>query len=278
MSKKLPQLVSSSFAAIFASQKSAGKTLLATFVADVLTLNDYALDVFQIDDQKRLSNMLGSKVGDLRPNPDLLIEDPTLLTRAIVPFYDAVSTARGGRKAVLLDTGANEVENLSNFLEAVDYAEDTVAWEIPTLAFVPFLPLDPESTGQAAFTVRRLRAAAPSMRIVMVENRHGGRVDRIVPGSIAERSYSGAADDREGYRADHHAGHGEGILGTIRGGGHAFPQGSRSRCRGRQPQPQAQRRRGEDHCARTSPSSGGRCTRSWPPSSAFRREVGDGGR
>ena len=189
MSKKPHHLVSTSFAALFASQKSAGKTVLATYVADVLTVNGYALDVFQIDDQKRLSNMLGSKVVDLRPNPDLLIDDVTLLTRALVPFHDAVSGARDGRQAVLLDTGANEVENLSNFLEAVGYAEDTQLWGIPTLAFVPYLALDPESTGQAEFTVQRLRAAAPNLRLVLVENRHGGRADRIVPGSIAEQSY-----------------------------------------------------------------------------------------
>ena len=189
MAKKTHLLISTSFVAFFAMQKSAGKTVGATFTADVLTINGYPLDVFQIDDQKRLSNMLGSAVVDLRPDRDRLIDEPTLLTTAISPLYDAVKAARGGKRAILLDTGANEVESLTNFLEECEFDEDAKAWGIPLLGFVPFLPLDPESTAQATFTVKRLRKATPNMRIILIENRHGGRIDRIVPGSLAEESF-----------------------------------------------------------------------------------------
>lgn len=176
------------FAAIFASQKSSGKTHLATFVADALILNDFPFRAFQIDDQKRLSHMIGD-VGDLRPDPDLLIDDPTLLTRALNPFYEAASQAVETKTSVILDTGANEVETLCNFLRDVGFGEDAESWGLPVLAFVPFFPLDPESTTQSAFTVRRLLAAMPRMRVILVENRYGGSVDRIVAGSYAEVGY-----------------------------------------------------------------------------------------
>ena len=189
MPKKPTPLVQPPFAAILAAQKSCGKTHLATFLADVLAVNGLPFRAMQIDDQKRLSHMIGDTVLDLRPDPDLLIEDPTLTTRAITPFYDACREAATTKVSVLLDSGANEGEHLSNFLRDVGFAEDIATWQLPVLAFVPFFPLDPESTAQSAFTVRRLREAVPSLRIVLVENRYGGSAERIVPGSTAEANY-----------------------------------------------------------------------------------------
>ena len=66
--------------------------------------------------------------------------------------------------------------------------------EFPLLIFVPFLPLDAESTTQAAFTVQRMRAATPSATMVIVENRYGGAVERIVKGSHAAQSYEQLVD------------------------------------------------------------------------------------
>jgi hypothetical protein len=188
MAKRTINLQSTSCVALFASQKSSGKTTLAVTIADAFALNGFAFKAFQIDDQKRLSTMIG-QVTDLRPNPDELIEDPTQLTRALVPFHDAVLRSVEDRTSVLLDVGANETENLANFLRDVDFDDDVRTLKIPTLAFVPVLPLDPESSRQSAFTISRLREAAPSLRIIMVENRFGGSCERIVPGSVAEREF-----------------------------------------------------------------------------------------
>lgn len=173
---------------IFASQKSAGKTFLATFVADVLVANSAAFQAFQVDDQKRLGHLIGDVV-DLRPDPDLIIEDPTIVTRALTPFHEAGRAAATSRTSLLLDCGANQVELLGNFLSDVGFDEDARGWDLPIIIFVPFLPLDAESTTQAAFTVERMRAATPSASIVIVENRYGGSVERIVKGSHAAQSY-----------------------------------------------------------------------------------------
>ena len=199
MSKK--RLLTPSFAAIIAAQKSCGKTHLGVFLADAFTLNGIPFVAQQIDDQKRFQHMIGEKVVDLRPDPDQLVDDPTLATRALTPFYSAVRKAALEEKmAVLLDTGANELENLSNFLRDVGFGQDIAEWQLPTLCFVPFFPLDPESTAQSAFTVRRLTDAVPNLRLVLVENRYGGSAEHIVAGSFAEKNYAdllAAADGAE---------------------------------------------------------------------------------
>lgn len=186
---KQPRPVRRPFIGLSASQKSSGKTHYTTFLADILTLNAMPFQVFQIDDQNRLRDMIGDCVIDLRANPDLIIEDSTTSMRALTPFYDAVLQAAQNGCRTLLDSGANQTEYLANFLRDVGLAEDIQSWDMPLLVFVPFLPLDPESTAQSAFTVRRMLDAVPNARIVLVENRHGGSVERIVAGSIAEKNY-----------------------------------------------------------------------------------------
>jgi len=172
----------------FVGQKSGGKTHLATLVADMLVVNEFSFTAFQIDDQKRLGHMIGDVV-DLRPDPDRLIEDPTLLMRALAPLHEAARVAGQNRTSILLDTGANEVENLGNFLHDVGFDEDANDWKLPIVAFAPFLPEDSESTRQATFTINRISAALPHANIVLVENRYGGSSDRIVSGSLAEQNH-----------------------------------------------------------------------------------------
>jgi hypothetical protein len=154
----------------------------------MLVINGHPFQAFQIDDQKRLGHMIGDVV-DLRPDPDRLIEDPTLLMRALAPLYEATRLAAQTKTSILLDSGANQVENLANFLGEVGYAEDAKKWKLPIVVFAPFLPKDPESTRQTAFTVNRIVEVLPGVRLVLIENRYGGSVERIVAGSLAETSY-----------------------------------------------------------------------------------------
>lgn len=60
---------------INAQQKTGGKTTFATFTIDALTLNGVDTRVQQIDDQRRLSDMLGSVVEDLRPSREAVFEE-----------------------------------------------------------------------------------------------------------------------------------------------------------------------------------------------------------
>lgn len=182
------KLILPPFACVTASQKSSGKTHLMVTLADMFAVNGYGADYFQIDDQRRLSHMLGQRVIDLRPDPDLIIDDPTLMTRALGPFYEAMRQAKTSKRIVAIDTGANEIENFANYLRDVDIEEDLQAWSMPFLVFVPFYP-EPESMTQSAFTIKRIRQAVKSARIVVVENRHGGSVEAIAPDSHAGDAY-----------------------------------------------------------------------------------------
>lgn len=186
---KKPSPIVPPFSAFLMSQKSAGKTTAAVFIADVLAINNIAFEAFQVDDQKRFGHMIGSKVIDLRPDPDKLIGDPTLLSRALTPIYDAAMRAVTSKTAVIIDTGANEVEVVANLCKAVELDEDARAWGLPILVFVPFYSLDPESTAQAIFTLRRMIDALPSARFILIENHFGGSPERLVDGSLAQTNY-----------------------------------------------------------------------------------------
>jgi hypothetical protein len=172
------------------SQESAvGKTTLMTVLADYLTLGRYSYSAFQADDKPRLSEMLGSKVVDLKPDPELLMEQPSLLRTAYTPLYTACSLATALQSSVLLDGGAREVENLCGFFGDVGLDEDLVAWKLPMVIFVP-VQADPESIGAAAMTWSRLSAVLPSARMVLVENLHDrGRIERLKPQSPARRLF-----------------------------------------------------------------------------------------
>jgi hypothetical protein len=179
-------------AIITASKKGGtGKTHLMLAVADLLTMNGYPYSVFQADDKKRLSQMLGAKVVDLRPNPDLVMNDPALVRKSFTPFYTACLASVTTRNSVLFDIGADEVENTANFLTDVEIDEDLVAWKLPLLVFV-LVKAETDAIGSAAETIRRFRAAVPSAHLFLVENLFGVRdsLDHLPPDSLAAREYA----------------------------------------------------------------------------------------
>jgi hypothetical protein len=167
MTKSFPLMPPVAF--ITASKKGGtGKTFLMATIADLMTLNGYPYSVFQADDKKRLGSLIGAKVVDLRPNPDLVMGDPALVRKAFTPFT-ACSEATESSKSVLFDIGADEVENAANFLTAVEIDEDLTAWELPMVVFV-LVQAETDAIASAAETIRRFRSAVPSARLVLVEN------------------------------------------------------------------------------------------------------------
>ncbi|MGY3355091.1 hypothetical protein ACVWZK_001754 [Bradyrhizobium sp. GM0.4] len=156
--------------AVTAAKKGGvGKTHLMATIADLLALNGYPFTAFQADDKKRLATLIGAKVVDLRPNPDLVMNHPALVRRSFTPFYTAASKAMSTGHSVLFDIGADEVENAANFLKEVDIDEDLVSWKLPAFVFV-LVQAETDAIASAAETIRRLREAMPSARIVLVEN------------------------------------------------------------------------------------------------------------
>jgi hypothetical protein len=158
------------FFALSASKKGGvGKTQFLLTLADLLTLNGYPFVAFQADDKKRLSALIGTKVVDLRPNPDLVMNEPALVRRSFTPLYTAASKAIASNQSVLFDIGADEVENAANFVKDVDLDEDLVSWKLPAFAFV-LVQAETDAIISAAETIRRFREALPSATIVLVEN------------------------------------------------------------------------------------------------------------
>ncbi|MCP1761719.1 nucleotide-binding protein [Bradyrhizobium japonicum] len=158
------------FLAITAAKKGGvGKTHLMATIADLLALNGYPFTAFQADDKRRLSTLIGTKVVDLRPNPDLVMHDPALVRRSFTPLYTAASKAVSTGQSVLFDIGADEVENAANFLKDVDLDEDLATWKLPALVFI-LVQAETDAIASAAETIRRFREAMPSGRIVLVEN------------------------------------------------------------------------------------------------------------
>jgi hypothetical protein len=156
--------------AITAAKKGGvGKTHLMATVADLLAVNGYPFTAFQADDKKRLATLIGAKVIDLRPNPDLVMHDPALVRKSFTPLYTAASKAIASGQSVLFDIGADEVENAANFLREVDIDEDLVSWKLPAFVFV-LVQAETDAIASAAETIRRFREAMPSARLVLVEN------------------------------------------------------------------------------------------------------------
>jgi len=167
---KTPFPLSPPAAFITASKKGGtGKTFLMGTIADLMTLNAHPYRVFQADDKMRLGSLIGAKVVDLRPNPDLVMGDPALIRRAFTPFYTACSEAVQNQMSVLLDIGADEVENAANFLTEVEIDEDLTAWGLPMVVFV-LAQAETDAIASAAETIRRFRTAVPSAHLVLVEN------------------------------------------------------------------------------------------------------------
>lgn len=193
MAKKLTDTIETSIAIpsiyFVASEKSAGKTHFTVFLGDFLTANNVDVAFMQVDDQNRLQQMLGVSVTALMADPELLIEDPTLAMRALIPLYEEASVAVVNGRIPIIDIGAKQTSTVAQFLATCGFGADCAIWKLRIIVFVPYLPSDPESNEQAEHTIALLRRAMPDARFVLIENRYGGSRERIVRGSLAERAH-----------------------------------------------------------------------------------------
>lgn len=161
-----------------------GKTLLASVVADCATLAGQTLTVFQVDDQRRLEALLGARVQTIAPDLDAVMRSPKALTAPFAPLYTACLAAAAGGPAILLDVGANRVENTTLWMQKVELAEDLREWELPVLILVPAL-VEAEALRQAAATIQAFEIALPAATIAFVENQRDGSVADLKPRSEA---------------------------------------------------------------------------------------------
>lgn len=173
----------------FCQESSVGKTMTATVVADYLALADHPFVAFQSDDKPRLQQMLGTTVTSVRPDPERLMTERALLRTSFTPVYSACARIAATGTSVGFDTGAKDVEIVTDWMADVDLEQDLRDWGVPMLALI-LVQADPEAVEGAAMTWRAVRKAVPSARLVLVENRFDrGAIAALKPTSPARRLY-----------------------------------------------------------------------------------------
>lgn len=173
------------YVAIFANQKGGvGKTLAACTLIDCLALGGIPCTVVQIDDQQRLSSLIGMQVLTIVPDLQEARRNPRALMSVFAPIYAACEAAAKSGSVVVIDVGANMVGLLCAWLEAVDLDEDLRSWRLPLLLLVPGVA-EPEALRQAAATLAAGSKALPSARRIFVENRRNGAIADLSPHSEA---------------------------------------------------------------------------------------------
>lgn len=173
------------FVVIVANQKGGvGKTLLACTLIDNLALAGIPCTVVQIDDQQRLSSLIGAQVVTILPDLQEARRNPRALMAVFARIYTACEVVAKSGGVVVIDVGANQFAFLCAWLQAVDLDEDLRAWRLPLLLLVPGVA-EPEALRQAAATLAAGVRALPSAKRVFVENRRNGAIADLSPHSEA---------------------------------------------------------------------------------------------
>lgn len=167
-----------------------GKSTLATLIADLWTLAGQAFRPFQVDDQRRLGAMLGTRVATIVPDFEAAMREPRALTSPFAPLYNACADATTTNSCVLLDVGANRVELTALWARRAELQEDLTQWGLPAVVLVP-APVESEALRQAATTMRAFAEALPDAVIAFVENQRDGRLADLKPRSEAAAIWRG---------------------------------------------------------------------------------------
>ena len=130
MARRRNQLnTGTSFLAIVAAGKGGvGKTTLATLIADQAALAEHPIAPFQVDDQRRLGEMLGERVHTIVPDYEAAMRSPRALTSPFAPLYNACAAAGQGGPSPMVDIGPNHVELSTMWMRKSELGEDLDAW------------------------------------------------------------------------------------------------------------------------------------------------------
>ncbi len=166
-------LIKAPFGAIVANDKGGvGKSTCTLILADLLILNGVTPKVIQVDEQERLSTLLGTQVLRIVPRLEDARRDPKALMAAYAPIYHACAAAAKDGSAVLIEIGANQLAGFEAWLKAVDLDEDLRSWNLPLVAMV-LTPGEIEAVRKAAVALQTFRRSLPWAQRVFIENRYG---------------------------------------------------------------------------------------------------------
>lgn len=168
-------LIKPPFVALIANDKGGvGKSTFTLTLVDLLILNGFTVHVIQVDEQERLSTLLGTQVQRVVPHLEDARRDPKALMAAYAPIYHACTEAVKSNSVLAVEVGANQLPGLAAWLKAVDLDEDLRKWGLPVVAFA-VAPGEIEAVRKAAAALGTFREVLPWAQRVLVENRYGQR-------------------------------------------------------------------------------------------------------
>ena len=192
MPKKKELLVKPRVFMVASGKGGTGGTTTSTLAVDFLELGGEQVEVVQVDNQDRLSRILGRDIASVRS--DVLREsrrDPSAGLHAFRPLMDTVEKAAQSDTRVVVDIGGALAVYLLAFAALSDLDEDLREMGMPCTILVPALT-EPESISQAARTLMRFREVLPSATTVLVENQRDGAFADLVTRSEAHNLYVNA--------------------------------------------------------------------------------------
>jgi hypothetical protein len=168
-------LIKPPFVGLIANDKGGvGKSTFTLTLIDLLILNGMTVHVIQVDEQERLSTLLGAQVQRVVPHLEDARRDPKALMAAYAPIYHACAAAVKNTSAVAIEIGANQLLGFAEWLKAVDLDEDLRKWSLPVVTFA-VAPGEIEAVRKAAAALETFREVLPWAHRVFVENRYGQR-------------------------------------------------------------------------------------------------------
>jgi hypothetical protein len=152
-----------------------GKSLLGVTIAQAFGLVDYALQIFELDDQAKLARFLGSTsvtaLHGASASRDAYGEQDTALK--FEPYHNALVGMANGSPSVLLEIGGSLTGLANDFVREVDLEEDLGALGLTLIVFLVVVASE-ESVRQVLAQLATLRRILPSAKPIIVLNERNG--------------------------------------------------------------------------------------------------------
>jgi hypothetical protein len=151
-----------------------GKSTLTTIIFMAFGLVELPLDVFELDEQKKLSRFLGNDVQCLHgAKLDTDTDGDRDLVPVFAPLHQALVAMPQSKRSAVLEVGGALTAVWNTFIRETDLDEDITAIGVTMLVFLVLVASE-ESTRQVLAQIKELRQTLPSAGIVIVLNERDG--------------------------------------------------------------------------------------------------------
>lgn len=172
---RLKSLTAPLFVVVDGDAGGIGKSTLVILIAMAFDLVDAMLDVFELDEQRKLARFLGKDVQSLHGAKLDLDEDGDRdLIPVFAPLHQAVVAMPQTGRSVVLEVGGALTGIWNSFIREINFEEDLVELGLTMVVFLVLVASE-ESTRQVLAQIKELRQIVPSANIVIVLNERDGR-------------------------------------------------------------------------------------------------------